>query len=403
MAVIKAVNSKASIGKAITYVTKKEKTEERLISGKDCNPKTAIDEMKVTKEQWKKTDGRQYAHLVQSFNPDDKVTPEQAHNIGMEFIENNKMFKGHEVVISTHIDKGHVHNHFIVNSVNFENGKKLHTTKKDLQQFKEQSNKLSLKYGLSVPIRGNAITTFNQKKYKAIERGANRQGTSYVLDTARNVSQSLSKATDQESFIKNMENKGYKVNWKDTRKNITFTTPEGKKIRSSNLEKTFKEHKFSKEGMENEIQRNREHRESVREQERGNTERTKLERNRELNEGNKRTQQANAELHKSTIERGHNEEGDSGKRTGKYENNQSRNTNENGIDIEKAREHAEKLRRESSSSYGKWKERDEQEQSRSINSNESDREDIKDQHRGDGEEITKQLERNREWDFDISR
>jgi hypothetical protein len=265
MAVIKAVNSKASIGKAINYVTKKEKTEERLISGKDCNPRTAIDEMKATKEQWGKTEGRQYAHLVQSFNPEDKVTPKQAHEIGRKFIESNEKFKGHEVVIATHVDKGHVHNHFIINSVNFQNGKKLHTTKKELQQLKERSNELSREHGLSVPTRGDNITTFDQKKYRAIEKGAKGQDKSYLLDTARNVSQSLKKATDRESFIKDMESKGYKVNWKDTRKHITFTTPEGKKVRNSNLEKTFKEHKFSKEGMENEIQRNRERRESNRE------------------------------------------------------------------------------------------------------------------------------------------
>lgn len=258
MAVIKVVNSKASIGKAINYVTKEEKTEERLISGKDCNPRTAIDEMKATKEQWGKTEGRQYAHLVQSFNPEDKVTPKQAHEIGRKFIENNEKFKGHEVVIATHVDKGHIHNHFIVNSVNFENGKKLHTTKKELQQLKERSNELSREHGLSVPTRGDTITTFDQKKYRAIEKGAKGQDKSYLLDTARNVSQSLKKATDREDFIRDMESKGYKVNWSDNRKNITYTTPEGKKVRSSNLEKTFKEHKFSKEGMENEIQRNRE-------------------------------------------------------------------------------------------------------------------------------------------------
>lgn len=258
MAVIKAVNSKASIGKAINYVTKEEKTEERLISGKDCNPRTAIDEMKATKEQWGKTEGRQYAHLVQSFNPEDKVTPKQAHEIGRKFIESNEKFKGHEVVIATHVDKGHVHNHFIVNSVNFENGKKLHITKKELQQLKERSNELSREHGLSVPTRGDAITTFDQKKYKAIEKGFTGKEKSYLLDTAIEVSNSLKKATSREEFIKDMESKGYKVNWKDTRKHITFTTPEGKKVRNSNLEKTFKEHKFSKEGMENEIQRNRE-------------------------------------------------------------------------------------------------------------------------------------------------
>lgn len=259
MAVIKVVNSKASIGKAINYVTKGEKTEEKLISGKDCNPHTAIDEMKATKEQWGKTEGRQYKHYIQSFNPEDRITPEKAHEVGRKFVENTEKFKGHEVVIATHVDKGHIHNHFIVNSVNFENGKKFQQSKQDLEKLKAHSDKICEREGLSIiKEKSKEITAFDQKKYKAIEKGFTGKEKSYLLDTAKEVNQSLKKATDREDFIRDMESKGYKVNWSDNRKNITYTTPEGKKVRSSNLEKTFKEHKFSKEGMENEIQRNRE-------------------------------------------------------------------------------------------------------------------------------------------------
>ncbi len=397
MAVIKAVNSKASIGKAINYVTKQEKTEERLISGKDCNPKTAIDEMKATKEQWRKTEGRQYAHLVQSFNPEDKVTPQQAHEIGRKFIDNTEKFKGHEVVIATHVDKGHVHNHFIVNSVNYENGKKLHTTKKELQQLKERSNQLSREYGLSIPTKGDTITTFNQKKYRAIEKGAAGKEKSYILDTARDVSRLLKKATDREGFVNDMESKGYKVNWKDNRKHITFTTPEGEKVRNSNLEKTFKEHKFSKEGMENEIQRNRECREENREQGRGK------ESTRGLDEGNQRTQQVNAELHKGSHERGHSNSNDNRQRTEQDKKDQSRDTRENDFDIKKARKHAERLCKQTSSKYGEWQERNEWEQSKNLNQNDRAREDVKGQHGRDERKNGKELERTRTKDIEFTR
>jgi len=397
MAVIKAVSSKASIAKAINYITKEEKTDERLVSGRDCNPKTAIDEMKATKEQWGKTGGREYAHYLQSFNPKDEVSPQLAHEIGRKFIENNEKFKGHEVVISTHVDKEHIHNHFIVNTVNFENGKKLHTNKWELQQFKEQSNDLSREYGLTVPTRGDTITTFDQKKYRVIEKAVNGQGKSYLLDTAINVSQSLKQATDRESFIKDLEDKGYKVNWKDTRKHVTFTTPEGKKVRNSNLEKTFKDEKFSKEGMENEIQRNRERRESSREQDRDQP------RANGLDERNERSEQAHAELHQGSSERGHDEKGDNGKRTGKHERNQSRDTGGNGIDIGEAREHAENLRRETASAYGKWKDRDTGEQPEDLNPNERDREDSKGQPGRDERKHGKELERVRAKNFDFDR
>jgi hypothetical protein len=402
MAVIKVVNSKASIGKAINYVTKGEKTEEKLISGKDCNPHTAIDEMKATKEQWGKTEGRQYKHYIQSFNPEDRITPEKAHEIGRKFVENTEKFKGHEVVIATHVDKGHIHNHFIVNSVNFENGKKFQQSKKDLEKLKNHSDRICEREGLSIiKEKGKEITAFDQKKYKAIEKGFTGKEKSYLLDTAIEVSNSLKKATSREEFIKDMESKGYKVNWKDTRKHITFTTPEGKKVRNSNLEKTFKEHKFSKEGMENEIQRNRERREPSREQDRGQD--REQPRANGLNKGNERTQQAHAELHKGTHERGHSNENDNRRGAKQDKNNQSRDTRQNGFDFEKARNHAEQLRRETASAYGKWKDGNTGEQSKDLNPNERDREHSKSQHGRDERKHGKELERVRTKDFDLSR
>lgn len=125
MAVIKAVSSKAGIGHAIDYVTKKEKTEEKLVSGLHCEPETVKEEMQATKELWGKTDGRTYKHYVQSYHEDEEITPEQAHKNAVELAEHTKAWKGHEVLIATHIDKGHIHTHFIVNSVNYENGHKL--------------------------------------------------------------------------------------------------------------------------------------------------------------------------------------------------------------------------------------------------------------------------------------
>lgn len=414
MAIIKAVNSKASIAKAINYVTKEEKTEEKLISGKDCNPYAAIDEMKATKEQWKKTEGRQYTHLVQSFNPEDNVTPEQAHKIGKEFIENSEKFKGHEVVIATHTDKGHIHNHFIINSVNFENGKKLHTSKKDLQHLKEYSNELSKEHNLSVPTKGHEITSFNQKKYRAIEKGLqNRQGDnekekSYLVDTAKQVQTSLSTATSKEEFIKNMENKGYKVNWTDTRKYITFTPPKGRPIRNSNLEETFKEKRFNKEEMKNEIQRNREHargtetdRTSTETTGRGTEHSTDKQGIRGPIEGNKRTQQADAELHKGSHERGFSNSNDSRQRVEQSQDSQSRDTTENGIDIAKARKLAEELRRKSSSSFGKWQDGNEQQQQNDIDEDERDRGNAEPKHERNERGGRSRTERIREQDFEL--
>ncbi len=146
MAIIKAVNSKASIGKAIKYITQEEKTEEKIIAGKDCNIKTSIDEMKAIKELYNKTEGRQYKHYVMSFNPNDpNINIEKAHQVGKEFMENEERFKNHQVIMATHTDKRHIHNHFIVNSVNMENGKKFRESKYDLEKLKDHLRKLEKK------------------------------------------------------------------------------------------------------------------------------------------------------------------------------------------------------------------------------------------------------------------
>lgn len=248
MAVIKAVNSKASIGKAVNYITKDEKTEQKLIYGKDCNPHTAIDEMKATKEQWDKTEGRQYKHYVQSFNPEDNVTPEMAHSIGNKFLEDEK-FKGHEVVMATHTDKGHVHNHFIVNSVNFETGKKYQERKQDLEYLKQKSNDLSREHGLSVPERGEEITSFKMSKYKSLEKAVSGEYKSHILDCYNTVSAVKEQAVNRSDFVGKMREHGYETSWSDNRKHITFEDMNGNKIRNSNLEKTFKE-PFGKEDLE---------------------------------------------------------------------------------------------------------------------------------------------------------
>lgn len=257
MAIIKAINSRASIGKAIGYITKEEKTEKALTYGKDCNPNTAIDEMKATKELYGKTAGREYVHLVQSFDPSEKLTFEKAYEVGKEFIESCEKYKGHEVLMATHMDKGHIHNHFIINSVGYEDGKKLSTSKHELQEIKDINDSVCKEHGLSIAAPKREIATaYNKEKYKALEKGFEGKYRSYVLETALDVSKALEKATSREEFIKGMNEKGYEVNWKDTRKNITFENSDGKKVRNSNLEKTFNDNSFSKEMMEQKFKEN---------------------------------------------------------------------------------------------------------------------------------------------------
>lgn len=253
MAVIKAVSSKSSIGTAINYITKDEKTEEKLISGINCTPVTAIDEMKATKELWNKTSGRQYKHFVQSFSPNEKITPEKAHRIALELSQ--ERFKQYEVIIATHKDKEHIHSHIIVNSVSFENGKKIQQSKADLQLMKNHSDKICRDQGLSICEKGQEISTYDIGKYKSLEKATQGSYKSYVFDTAMAVLNAKEQATSRDNFIKLMKQQGYETNWSDKRKYITFRDKDGNKVRNNNLEKTFKG-EFGKEQLESEFDRN---------------------------------------------------------------------------------------------------------------------------------------------------
>lgn len=261
MAVIKAVHSKASIGNAINYVMKKEKTEQNLITGKDCDPFNAIDEMKATKELWHKTTGRQYDHYVQSFAEGENLSPQLAHELATKWAE--EQFKGYECIIATHTDRKHTHSHIIVNTVSFEDGHKIHTSAKWLEQAKEYSDKLCQEKGLSITQKGRTfegqvledMTTFEKDKYQLLQKAETGKVKSYVLDTAVVVMQTKAQAVSRDDFIIKMAEQGYETNWQDSHKNITFTDKDGNKVRNSNIEKTFKV-SLTKEELEHEFEQN---------------------------------------------------------------------------------------------------------------------------------------------------
>lgn len=264
MAVIKAVSSKAGIGQALDYVTKEEKTEDKLVSGLHCEPDTVKDEMQATKELWGKTGGRTYKHFVQSYHEDEHITPEQAHKNAVELAKNTEAWKGHEVLIATHIDRGHIHSHFIVNSVNYENGHKLQWSKADLQNLKDRCNEQSRQQGLHVPEKGKTFSgeereetvAWNKETYNLLKQAEKGEVKSYVQDTALAVMDCRETATSREDFIDQMKSRGYGVDWQDSHKYITFTDLERQsqgekqcKVRNNKLEKYYAVD-FGKESLE---------------------------------------------------------------------------------------------------------------------------------------------------------
>ena len=136
MAVIKFTNSKSTLKHIINYITQDAKTTTELITGKDCTSDNALEEMQTVKNLYNKTTGRQYIHLVQSFSPNDNLSYDKAHEIGLELA---KQYKGFQVLVATHTDREHVHNHLVINSVSFEDGKKFQQSKKDMEKIKIHS------------------------------------------------------------------------------------------------------------------------------------------------------------------------------------------------------------------------------------------------------------------------
>lgn len=255
MAIIKAVNSRASIARAIQYITKTEKTEIRLIGGQNCDPVYAIEEMNATKKRWNKEGKRQYKHFIQSFSAKDAITPEKAHEIAREVVIRCKLFQGFEVCYATHKDREHIHTHFIVNSVSFETGKKLHQSKWDLQAIKDLSDEVIVRNGFEICEKNREITAFQIGAYRSIEKAVQGKYQSWMLEIAKAVVAAAGVATSRAEFKQLLQREGVDTEWKDNRIYIVFVHTDGKRARATTLASTFKL-KLSKEELENEFAKN---------------------------------------------------------------------------------------------------------------------------------------------------
>ena len=134
----------------LNYCCQKAKTDYEgrpLVSGVNCVPQLALQEFMNTKRLHHSTSGRMYYHMIQSFHPDENLTPETAHVIALKLAE---QIPGFEIVVATHCDTDHIHSHFVINSVSCDTGKKYHSNMDSLNALRQASDKLCLEYGLSV-------------------------------------------------------------------------------------------------------------------------------------------------------------------------------------------------------------------------------------------------------------
>ena len=262
----KRTNTHGAMRNCIEYVLRQDKTNELFtcVTGPYCHDEINYDLVYRTfleeKKVWDKDSGRMYAHNIISWHKDEQITPEQALEFGKEFAEN--WFSGFQTLVAVHKDKDHIHCHLVTNSVSYEDGRKLHNTKKDLERMKQLTNQMCRERGLTVAEKGKhfdgsqiekgEVIAWSKDKYNLFRQQVKE---SFVADCAMAVLKALENCISKEKFIEKMKQFGWNVNWTEKRKHITFQNQDGKKVRDSNLSKTF-HLDISKEGLENEFNGN---------------------------------------------------------------------------------------------------------------------------------------------------
>ena len=251
MPIIHFINSKTQTAggmkNVLAYVTRTEKTkseDKQYVTTLNCFASTAYNEMLATKNAYHKNSGRMYYHLVQSFPKGDDTPPELAHQIAVELAE--KVFGKYECIVATHIDREHIHSHFVFNSVSFEDGRKYHSNGNTVQELMNISDEICMKYSVAVldRQRQKKKDVLSDREYRSAVRGE-----SWKFQLMNAVTEVMKQAKSKKQFIFMMKQLGYGVKWEDTRKYITYTCPNERRCRCSKLHGE----KFSKEMMENEF------------------------------------------------------------------------------------------------------------------------------------------------------
>ena len=251
MAIVHFVNykrgtqSRAAIRGVILYVMQEKKTAWEggpLVSGINCQPQSVYDDFLNTKLLYHKDGGVMFYHMVQSFPKGAAVDPRQAHEAARRLAE---YFNGCEVLVCTHVDREHIHSHCVINSVNFETGKKLHMAKEQLQELMRRNDMICQEMGLPV----FDAPTQQARGMSGAEYHTALKGQSWKLRLMNTIDECMKYAADKDAFVFLMASEGYAVRWESSRKYITYTTPDGLKCRDNKLH----EEKYCKEAMEHEF------------------------------------------------------------------------------------------------------------------------------------------------------
>ena len=228
------------------YVSQMSKTlwdGQQLVSGIGCQPETAFDEFLSTKLLHHKDGGVMFYHMVQSFPKGADIDPCAAHEAARQLAG---YFEGCEVLVCTHTDREHIHSHCIINSVNFETGKKVHMADEQIQELRVRNDQICEELGLP------KFQKDEQRQSRGMSNAeyyAASKGESWKFELMRVIDECMRCAGSREEFLILLRSEGYDATWTDGRKNITYVTPDGRKCRDNKLHIE----KYLKENMEAEF------------------------------------------------------------------------------------------------------------------------------------------------------
>ena len=258
MAVVESIPEKNQTPSAqkgvLGYCMQPSKTfdeDEQLayISGYNCIPELANESFLATQKIFgHEPDGVRFYHFVQSFKIGEDISPQEANEIGMELA---KVFENREVIVATHIDKDHLHNHIVVCAYDLESGLKLHYNQFFLSDLRQKSDEICQAHGLNVLKKYNPNVKSQRlgpKEYRAA-----MNGNSWKMALRVAIDYCMTRAENKDEFQYEMKKFGYDMVWTPERKYITYICPtqNGKECRVRDIK--LNDEKYLKENMEHEF------------------------------------------------------------------------------------------------------------------------------------------------------
>lgn len=407
-----------SANRLLSYAEKRAEVRE----GVNCPAEYAKSQMAATRSIWGKTGGIQAHHVIQSFKPGE-VTPELANKIGQDLAR--EIAEGYEAVVYTHTDKHHIHNHIVINSVSYEDGRKYQAHGKEaIDRVREASDRLCKEHGLSI-----VEEPYAEKRYHRAEYGlAKREVVSWKDEIREVIDYERQNSTSYEDFKKNLTEK-YHIEVKERGKNISFKHPDSQKFvrgktlglayERGTLEDDFNrqiERRTSQErgtaGLSDEKSESREYQGSERIERvaeandrfaEGNERFERFERFGRVDEANDRFERSHEGLHSNKHGQVDSREIDLRYGNSQHQDHGKTGNRSNAFDFAKARKSLEQQRANVAKGFDRSTKRDETEQQSDRSKNGSNRVRVEQQPKSNKRQNESKHERTRTKDLELDR